>query len=66
MTQAIRQLCRIIFDTTDILRIYAKPFAYNTGSRRALEKAGFVLCGTIRLVRGGEKGDLRLAYERVL
>ena len=41
MTEAIRQLCGIVFDTTDILRIYAEPFAYNTGSRRALEKAGF-------------------------
>ena len=36
MTDAIRLLCGIVFDTTDILRIYAEPFAYNTGSRRAL------------------------------
>ena len=42
MTEAIRQLCAILFDTTDILRVYAEPFAYNTGSRRALEKAGSV------------------------
>ena len=48
MTEAIRQLCGIIFDTTDILRIYAEPFAYNTGSRRALEKAGFCYEGTMK------------------
>ena len=48
----------------DSVRIDTHP--ENRPMRRALEKAGFVLCGTIRLVRGGEKGDLRLAYERVL
>ena len=48
MTEAIRQLCAIIFDTTDILRIYAEPFAYNTGSRRALEKAGFAFEGAMK------------------
>ena len=48
MTETIRQLCSIIFDTTDILRIYAEPFAYNTGSRRALEKAGFCYEGTMK------------------
>ena len=48
MTEAIGQLCKIIFDTTDILRIYAEPFAYNIGSRRALEKAGFALEGIMK------------------
>ena len=41
MSAAIRRLCDTIFQTTDILRIYAEPFSYNAGSRRALEKAGF-------------------------
>ena len=41
MTQAVRLLTKKLFDETDILRIYAEPFAYNTGSRRVLEKAGF-------------------------
>ena len=60
MTQAIRQLCRIIFDTTDILRIYAEPFAYNTGSRRALEKAGFCCEGTLKsnAVKNGKVLDM--------
>ena len=62
MTEAIRQLCGIIFDTTDILRIYAEPFAYNTGSRRALEKAGFVLEGIMKnnAVKNGKVLDMAL------
>ena len=31
-----------------IQRIYAEPFAHNAGSRRVLEKAGFVLEGLQR------------------
>lgn len=34
-------LCEKIFTQTDIVRIYAEPFADNLGSRRVLEKAGF-------------------------
>ena len=62
MTEAIRQLCAIIFDTTDILRIYAEPFAYNTGSRRALEKAGFRYEGTMKnnAVKNGKILDMAL------
>ena len=62
MTSAIRKLCRILFDTTDILRIYAEPFAYNTGSRRALEKAGFHYEGTMKnnAVKNGKILDMAL------
>lgn len=62
MTSAIRKLCRILFDTTDILRIYAEPFAYNTGSRRALEKAGFRYEGTMKnnAVKNGKVVDMAL------
>ena len=62
MTETIRQLCSIIFDTTDILRIYAEPFAYNTGSRRALEKAGFCYEGTMKnnAVKNGKALDIAL------
>ena len=38
----------------------------NLPMRRALEKAGFVPCGTIYLVGGSEDGDPRLAYEKIL
>ena len=62
MTEAIRQLCRWIFETTDILRIYAEPFAGNTASRRALEKAGFSLEGTMKnnAVKNGRVLDMAL------
>ena len=62
MTRAIRQLCGIIFDTTDILRIYAEPFAYNIGSRRALEKSGFTFEGTMKnnAVKNGKVLDMML------
>lgn len=48
MTEAVRRICREAFDRFDILRIYAEPFAYNRGSRRVLEKAGFTYEGTMR------------------
>lgn len=62
MTDAIRQLCKILFETTDIIRIYAEPFAYNTGSRRALEKAGFVFEGMMKMcaVKNGKAMDMAL------
>ena len=62
MTEAIRQLCKIIFDSTDILRIYAEPFTYNTGSRRALEKAGFAFEGIMKnnAVKNGKVLDMAL------
>lgn len=62
MSEAIRQLCRLIFENTDILRIYAEPFSYNTGSRRALEKAGFCYEGTMKnnAVKNGKVLDMAL------
>lgn len=42
-TTAIRLITRWIFDKNiDIERIYAEPFADNAGSRRVLEKAGYM------------------------
>ena len=49
MTEAVRQICREAFDRFDILRIFAEPFAENLGSRRVLEKVGFVCEGTMRM-----------------
>lgn len=59
---AFRQICREIFQTTDILRIYAEPFSYNIGSRRALEKAGFQYEGLMRsnAVKNGRVLDMAL------
>lgn len=43
MTAAIRQMVDYGFANWDIDRVFARPFGTNTGSQRALEKAGFVL-----------------------
>lgn len=48
MTEAVRQACDYVFENTDIIRIFAEPFAYNTASCRVLEKAGFTCEGTLR------------------
>lgn len=41
-TTAIMEVTSYAFREFDIVRVYAEPFADNTGSRRALEKAGFI------------------------
>ncbi len=47
-TSAVGQACRYVFEHTDILRIYAEPFANNAASCRILEKNGFAYEGTLR------------------
>ncbi|MGB4616762.1 MAG: GNAT family protein, partial [Dethiobacteria bacterium] len=51
-----------IFKNTDIIRIFAEPFADNIASCRVLEKAGFVLEGTLRknAVKNGKILDMKL------
>ena len=62
MTDAVKQICEYVFRNSDILRIYAEPFAYNTGSCRVLEKAGFQYEGTLRnnAVKNGKVLDMKL------
>ncbi|NLP25774.1 MAG: GNAT family N-acetyltransferase [Clostridiales bacterium] len=48
MNTAISKVCKIVFDEYDIIRIHAEPFADNIGSRKALEKAGFMLEGIMK------------------
>ncbi len=48
MSAAIKQICGFAFEEYDIVRIFAEPFAYNIGSRKALEKAGFQLEGVLK------------------
>ena len=48
MTEAVREICRLAFETWEIERIFAEPYADNLRSRRVLEKAGFSLEGTMR------------------
>lgn len=62
MTEAVKQLCDYVFSHTDIIRIYAEPFAYNIGSCRVLEKAGFQYEGTLRssAVKNGNVLDMKM------
>lgn len=49
MTEAVKRICQEGEERwDDLVRIYAEPFAYNTASRRVLEKAGFTLEGVMR------------------
>jgi RimJ/RimL family protein N-acetyltransferase len=43
ISHAIKQMVNYGFQNWDFKRIYARPYGYNIGSQRALEKAGFVL-----------------------
>ena len=62
MTGAVKQICEYVFKNSDILRIYAEPFAYNTGSCRVLEKTGFQYEGTLRnnAVKNGKVIDMKM------
>ena len=61
-TSAVRQVCEYVFAHTDIIRIFAEPFAYNTASCRVLEKTGFQLEGILRgnAVKNGKILDMKL------
>lgn len=62
MTEAVRQICECVFSESDIIRIYAEPFAYNMASCRVLEKAGFQYEGTLRsnAVKNGKVLDMKM------
>lgn len=62
MTEAVRQICGYVFDNSDIVRIYAEPFAFNTASCRVLEKAGFRFEGVLKsnAVKNGEIVDMKM------
>ena len=62
MTEAVRQICNYVFENSDIIRIYAEPFATNFASCRVLEKAGFQLEGTLRsnAVKSGKVMDMKM------
>jgi ribosomal-protein-alanine N-acetyltransferase len=48
MTEAVKMICNEAFKKYDICRIFAEPLSENKGSRRVLEKAGFVLEGILK------------------
>lgn len=62
VTSAIKQVCQYVFENSDIIRIFAEPFAHNIASCRALEKAGFKYEGTLRsnAVKCGKIVDMKL------
>lgn len=61
-TEAVRLACKQVFDNTDIVRIYAEPFAENLASCRVLEINGFVLEGVMRknAYKNGAFRDMKL------
>lgn len=61
-TSAVKQTCRYIFENTDIIRIFAEPFAYNTASCHILEKAGFQCEGILRknAIKNGVILDMKM------
>lgn len=65
-TETVRLACEHVFGHTDIVRIYAEPFAENTGSCRVLEKNVFVLEGILRknAFKNGASRDMKM-YAKV-
>lgn len=61
-TQAVKEVCQYIFENTDIIRIFAEPFAHNFGSCRILEKSGFMCEGILRknAVKNGTVLDMKM------
>lgn len=61
-TKAIEQTCHYIFTCTDIIRIFAEPFANNIASCRVLEKCGFLCEGVLRsnAVKNGRIMDMKM------
>jgi [ribosomal protein S5]-alanine N-acetyltransferase len=61
-TSAIKQVSSFIFSNTDIIRIFAEPFAYNNASCRILEKCGFYYEGTLRsnAIKNGKVIDMKM------
>ncbi len=62
MTDAVKQVVSYIFEQTDIVRIFAEPFAENIASCRVLEKSGFQLEGILRknAYKNGSVIDMRM------
>jgi ribosomal-protein-alanine N-acetyltransferase len=48
MTEAVAKFTEYAFECFRLARIYAEPYANNSGSCRVLEKAGYILEGRLR------------------
>jgi len=62
MTDAVRRICAYVFENTDIIRIFAEPYAYNAASCRVLEKSGFQYEGTLRsnAIKNDKMTDMKM------
>jgi RimJ/RimL family protein N-acetyltransferase len=62
MSETVRQICAYVFENTDILRIFAEPYAYNIASCMVLEKAGFQFEGNLRqnAIKDGRVLDMKM------
>ena len=62
MTQAVKEACEHVFNNSDIIRIFAEPFADNVASQRVLEKNGFVFEGLLKsnAYKNGKVVDMKL------
>ncbi len=47
-TAAVKAICKLVFENSDIIRIFAEPFARNGASCRVLEKSGFTCEGILK------------------
>ena len=61
-TEAVKLICEYIFANTDIVRIFATPYAANDASCRVLEKVGFEYEGTLRknAIKNGQNMDMKM------
>ena len=61
-SEAVRKTCNYIFETTDIVRIFAQIYAPNEASCRVLEKAGFQFEGNLRqnAIKNGQFYDMKM------
>lgn len=62
MTRAVKLACGYLFDNTDLLRVYAEPFATNHASCRVLAKAGFSFEGVLvsNAYKNGKVLDMKI------
>lgn len=62
MTQAVKEICDYVFNNSDIIRIFAEPFAYNIASQYVLENNGFYLEGVLKnnAYKNGSVVDMKM------
>lgn len=61
-TSAVKKSVDFVFTNSDVIRIFAEPFARNIASCRVLEKAGFSFEGTLyaNAIKNGVIEDMKM------